>query len=511
MASNLRRSKRTFGQRYLRTEQRASASSRNPAPRRIGARVITTNNIAPRSVTTVVLANDVVQDIEYAQAAANGKNTIYYSATEPSGGTYTEGDLWFETDNDNALARWDGAAWQSFGLGNAAFSNIDAGKITSGTISTAILFAGELTAARGTFGGFISAGNVQIGDGIYSNANYRGVTLDSGNSNNAWYVDTSTGNVYFKVGSATQYMTWNGTALNIVGTITGSTISGTTITTSTFSAGNPTGDGVSITGTQVLINTTGTTSSASLKFNTNAGSGTNYITGDKALEITTGGSSKTFINMGNTSGSGVGRVYAGALYFETYNAEVTRLTASVIGQNRLGSTVRVSDYYGVDISLSDELYAGRVTVTGALNVYGTKNFSIQHPLDEDRYLVHAAVEGPTADLIYRGTSSLENGLVEVELPRYFEAASKLEGRTVFITPKIADDGSQCNMAASSVENGKFTVSTQGCIDSCSHQFDWLVLAIRGDVETVVEPLKSEYNVRKEKEVLPEIDPNLTAG
>jgi hypothetical protein len=460
-------------------------------------------------VTTVVLANDVVQDIEYAQAAANGKNTIYYSATAPSGGTYTEGDLWFETDNDNALSRWDGAAWQSFGLGNAAFSNIDAGKITSGTISTAILFAGELTAARGTFGGFISAGNVQIGDGIYSNVNYRGLTLDSGNSNNAWYVDTSTGNVYFKVGNASQYMEWTGSAVNIVGNMSGSTISGTTITTSTFSAGNPTGDGVSITGTQVLINTTGNTSSAQLKFNTNAGSGTNYITGDKALEITTGGSSKTFINMGSTSGA-LGRIYAAGLYFETYNAYVTRLTASVIGQDRFGNTVRVSDYYGVDISLSDELYAGRVTVTGALNVYGTKNFVIQHPVDEDRYLVHAAAEGPTADLVYRGTSALQNGSVDIELPSYFEAASKADGRTVFVTPKIAADGSQCNMAASSIENGRFTVSTQGCVENCTHQFDWLVFAIRGDVETVAEPLKSEYNVRKEKEALPEIDPNLVS-
>jgi len=291
-------------------------------------------------------------------------------------------------------------------------------------------------------------------------------------------------------------------------TISGGTLTGATITGSTLSSGDPTNDGVSITGTQVRINTTGGTSSAKLAFNTNAGSGTNYITGDKALQIETGGSTKTFINIGNTSGSGLGRVYAGASYFETYNAEVTRLTASVIGQNRLGSTVRVSDYYGVDISLSDELYAGRVTVTGDLNVFGTKNFSIQHPLDESRYLVHAAVEGPTADLIYRGTSNLENGSVEVELPRYFEAASKLEGRTVLITPKISGDGSQCNMAASSIENGKFLVVTQNCIDNCCHEFDWVVFAVRGDVETIVEPLKSEYNVKKEKETYALIDPAL---
>ena len=307
-------------------------------------------------MTTVVLANDVVQDIEYAQATADGKNTIYYSATEPSGGTYTEGDLWFETDNDNALSRWDGAAWQSFGLGNAAFSNIDAGKITSGTISTAILFAGELTAARGTFGGFISAGNVQIGDGIYSNANYRGLTLNSSDTNNAWYVDTSTGNVYFKVGSATQYMEWTGSVLNVVGNISGSTVTGSTISTSTFSAGNPTGDGVSITGTQVTINTTGGTSSARLKFNTNAGSGDNFVDSDKRLVLRAGGGSanadKTIINIGRADGSNR----------DIVNVEATDLQlngTSVLTSGSLPSgTIWTSDNDGAGSGLNADLLDG---------------------------------------------------------------------------------------------------------------------------------------------------------
>ena len=366
MASNLRRSKRTFGQRYLRTEQKASASSRNPAPRRIGARVITTNNIAPRSVTTVVLANDVVQDIEYAQATADGKNTIYYSATEPSGGTYTEGDLWFETDNDNALSRWDGAAWQSFGLGNAAFSNIDAGKITSGTISTAILFAGELTAARGTFGGFISAGNVQIGDGIYSNANYRGLTLNSSDTNNAWYVDTSTGNVYFKVGSATQYMEWTGSVLNVVGNISGSTVTGSTISTSTFSAGNPTGDGVSITGTQVTINTTGGTSSARLKFNTNAGSGDNFVDSDKRLVLRAGGGSanadKTIINIGRADGSNRDIVNVEATDLQLNGTSV--LTSGSLPSGTIWTSDNDGSTSGLDADLLDGNHASAFADSG---------------------------------------------------------------------------------------------------------------------------------------------------
>ena len=79
---------------------------------------------------------------------------------------------------------------------------------------------------------------------------------------------------------------------------------------------------------------------------------------------------------------------------------------------------------------------------------------------------------------------------------------------MLITPKISGDGSQCNMAASSIENGKFLVVTQNCIDNCCHEFDWVVFAVRGDVETIVEPLKSEYNVKKEKETYALIDPAL---
>jgi hypothetical protein len=444
---------------------------------------ITTTEIAANTITTNNLVSDILQSSNYS----------YTSGVFSNAGTFID------------LA--DGSIYST----NFAIDS-----------SGNAYFTGDITGSSGTFSGTVSGGSVAGG------------TIDIGGSDStSFHVDTS-GNMWsgaatyasapFRVSSSGALVASSATitgAINATSgtfsgnitssaTISGGTITGATLTTSTLSAGNPTGDGVSITGTQVLINTTGTSSSAQLKFNTNAGTGTNYITGDKALEITTGGSSKTFINIGSTSGA-LGRIYAAGLYFETYNAEVTRLTASVIGQNRFGSTVRVSDYYGVDISLSDELYAARVTVTGALNVYGTKNFVIQHPLDEDRYLVHAAAEGPTADLVYRGTSSLQNGSVVVELPPYFEAASKADGRTVFVTPKIAADGSQCNMAASSIENGRFTVSTQGCVNNCAHKFDWLVFAIRGDVETVVEPLKTEYNVRKEKETLPEIDPNLVSN
>lgn len=53
--------------------------------------------------------------IEAVQSSADGKNTIYYSATMPPGTDYVDGDLWFDTseDGNNRASVWDGAEWLS--------------------------------------------------------------------------------------------------------------------------------------------------------------------------------------------------------------------------------------------------------------------------------------------------------------------------------------------------------------------------------------------------------------
>ena len=47
-----------------------------------------------------------------AQSTANGKNTSYYQGTQPSGGTYKAGDLWFDTANNYKLYTYTGSTWQ---------------------------------------------------------------------------------------------------------------------------------------------------------------------------------------------------------------------------------------------------------------------------------------------------------------------------------------------------------------------------------------------------------------
>src|SRR6185295_4934573 len=63
-------------------------------------------------------------------------------------------------------------------------------------------------------------------------------------------------------------------------------------------------------------------------------------------------------------------------------------------------------------------FTGDVLITGALNVTGTKNFKIDHPLDpENRYLLHAAIESSEVLNLYSGNVVTDaNGEAVVTLP-----------------------------------------------------------------------------------------------
>ena len=107
---------------------------------------------------------DLDEAITAAQETADGKNTVYYQASAPSGGTYKVNDIWFETDNGNKMYMWNGNAWtaETFGtaaisnlaitnakiangtIENAKIANLDAGKVTSGTMSAARIKGDEL-------------------------------------------------------------------------------------------------------------------------------------------------------------------------------------------------------------------------------------------------------------------------------------------------------------------------------------------------------------------------------
>ena len=82
-----------------------------------------------------------------AQTTADGKNKIYRQGTTPTG-TFSVGDLWFNTSNDNSISRWDGSTWVANTLGNNALASISANKITAGTIDASVITVSNINAGN---------------------------------------------------------------------------------------------------------------------------------------------------------------------------------------------------------------------------------------------------------------------------------------------------------------------------------------------------------------------------
>jgi hypothetical protein len=78
--------------------------------------------VSGSGLLTDAITLELIDDVIQAQATADGKNTIYYSTAEPTGGTYKVDDIWFDLDNDNAIYRWDGDSWEPTPLGSDAIA-----------------------------------------------------------------------------------------------------------------------------------------------------------------------------------------------------------------------------------------------------------------------------------------------------------------------------------------------------------------------------------------------------
>jgi len=105
-----------------------------------------------------------------AQTTANGKNTAFYQGTAPSTSGRIDGDLWFDTSNNYRLSVFQSGAWVVSLLGNNAIatSGIDAGKITVGLLSAAVIGARTITADKLLIGG--TTGNMMEDSGFEDSA-----------------------------------------------------------------------------------------------------------------------------------------------------------------------------------------------------------------------------------------------------------------------------------------------------------------------------------------------------
>lgn len=93
------------------------------------------------------------------QATANGKNSVIYSSTTPTG-THKQGDVWFDEANDNQINIWNGSAWETAALGADAidlfsaargiFSYLDVHSLTAAEIASLLAVFHQITSQDGT-------------------------------------------------------------------------------------------------------------------------------------------------------------------------------------------------------------------------------------------------------------------------------------------------------------------------------------------------------------------------
>jgi hypothetical protein len=183
--------------------------------------------------TAITAANNAAQA---AQNTADGKNKIYRQATAPTG-SFSVGDLWFNTAEDNKPNRWNGSAWEAYGFGNLAIGNLDAGKITTGFLGAARIEAASLDANK-IIAGTITAS--QIAASTITGAKIAAGTLTADNiaANTIVASKIAAGTI-----TATQIAAGTITADQIAGaTITAAEIAGETITAAEIAADSITVD-----------------------------------------------------------------------------------------------------------------------------------------------------------------------------------------------------------------------------------------------------------------------------
>jgi hypothetical protein len=142
----------------------------------------TVSSVTPITPATSADTGSLQTQITTAQATADGKNKVNYSTSAPSGSGTNVGDIWWQYSAGIVIGQWSwtGSSWATSPISSAVIANLDAGKITSGIISSIeynngsgtfrVTAAGALTATSATITGTITSDSGTIG----------GFTLSSG-------------------------------------------------------------------------------------------------------------------------------------------------------------------------------------------------------------------------------------------------------------------------------------------------------------------------------------------
>jgi len=129
-------------------------------------------------------------------------------------------------------------------------------------------------------------------------------------------------------------------------------------------------------------------------------------------------------------------------------------------------------------------FNGDVQINGDLDVSGTKNFKIDHPLDpEKKYLLHAAIESSEVLNIYSGNVTTDGrGEATVTLPNWFEAINRDFRYQLTVIGAFAQA-----IVATEISQNTFTVRTS----APNVKVSWQVTGVRSDRVMLTHPFKAE--------------------
>ena len=128
---------------------------------------------------------------------------------------------------------------------------------------------------------------------------------------------------------------------------------------------------------------------------------------------------------------------------------------------------------------------GSLDVTSGLSA-SNKQFKIQHPLNENKWLYHTSTESPRADLIYRGILQLQSGAGSASI----DSASNMTNGTFNALTKnpqlFLQNNESFDRIKGYVQSGSVYVLSENQNSTAS--IDWSVIAERQDTEILKSPL-----------------------
>jgi len=182
-----------------------------------------------------------------------------------------------------------------------------------------------------------------------------------------------------------------------------------------------------------------------------------------------------------STSAGTGTAYCTKLYTAYNYPYVDTYLDTVAGASYEGRIIFRTNTgggaFGNRMTISN---SGAVAIQGALSK-GSGTFRIDHPLESKKdthQLVHSFVEGPRADLIYRGKVTLVNGTATINID---ETVGMTEGTFVALNRDIqcfTTNESGWDLVKGKVEGNILTITSQNT--ESTDEISWMVIGERQD-------------------------------